>query len=173
MIIAISGKSGCGNTTVSTMLAERLGLTLINYTFRNLAQDTGRDFAEICQAAKTDPSYDRYIDSHQVELAEKGNCVLGSRLAIWMMKKADLKVFLTASTETRVGRIHKREGGDINDIREFTMRRDASDSARYMDLYSIDNSKFDFADLIVDTEKYMPEQIVDLIVAELEKRNIR
>ena len=53
------------------------------------------------------------------------------------------------------------------------MRRDASDSARYMDLYSIDNSKFDFADLIVDTEKYMPEQIVDLIVAELEKRNIR
>lgn len=172
MIIAISGKSGCGNTTVSTMLAEKLNLTLVNYTFRNLAQDTGKDFREICQAAKSDPSYDRYIDNHQVELAEKGNCVLGSRLAIWMVKKADLKVFLTASTETRVGRIHNREGGDINDVREATIRRDASDSARYMELYSIDNSKYDFADLVVDTEKYRPEQIVELIIEELKKRNI-
>ena len=39
--IAISGKSGCGNTTVSTMLAQRLGIKLINYTFRNLAKDIG------------------------------------------------------------------------------------------------------------------------------------
>ena len=36
--IAISGKSGCGNTTVSTLLSEKLGIKLINYTFRTLAQ---------------------------------------------------------------------------------------------------------------------------------------
>lgn len=28
--VAISGKSGCGNTTVSTLLAEKLGVKLIN-----------------------------------------------------------------------------------------------------------------------------------------------
>ena len=27
--IAISGKSGCGNTTISTMIAERLGIKLL------------------------------------------------------------------------------------------------------------------------------------------------
>jgi cytidylate kinase len=32
--IAISGKSGCGNTTVSRMVAEKLGLRFINFTFR-------------------------------------------------------------------------------------------------------------------------------------------
>lgn len=39
--VAISGKSGCGNTTVSSMLAEKLGIKLINYTFRQLAAEKG------------------------------------------------------------------------------------------------------------------------------------
>lgn len=173
MIIAISGKSGCGNTSVSTMLAERLGLRLINYTFRNLAKDIGKDFRTICIEAKEDFSYDLRIDSHQAEMAEKGNCVLGSRLAIWMVKKADLKIFLEASFETRVARIRKREGGSLEKIREETMRRDLSDSERYMKLYSIDNNKYEFADLIINTDLYDIPQIIDIIIAEIKKRDLK
>ena len=173
MIIAISGKSGCGNTTVSTKLAERLGLTLVNYTFRNLAADTGREFKEICQAAKTDFSYDKIIDSHQVELARKGNCVLGSRLAIWMVDFADLKVFLEASIETRANRIVLREGGTFQQRYDETAARDESDTGRYKVLYGIDNNQHDFADLIIDTALYDPDQIVDLIVAEVKRRGLK
>ena len=173
MIIAISGKSGCGNTTVSTKLAERLGLTLINYTFRNLAADTGKDFKEVCQAAKSDFSYDRYIDSHQVELARKGNCVLGSRLAIWMVDFADLKVFLEASIETRANRILKREGGTFQQRYDETAARDESDTGRYKALYGIDNNQHDFADMIIDTGLYTPDQIVELIAEEIKKRGIK
>ncbi|MCQ2604244.1 MAG: AAA family ATPase [Spirochaetia bacterium] len=172
MIIAISGKSGCGNTTVSTKLAEKLGLRLVNYTFRNLAADTGKDFWEICQASKTDFSYDRIVDSHQVELAKQGNCVLGSRLAIWMVKEADLKIFLEASIETRAQRIVKREGGTLEQRMDETARRDESDSGRYMKLYGIDNNKHDFADMIIDTSLYDPDQIVDMIVAEVRRRRL-
>lgn len=39
--IAISGASGCGNTTVSSLLADGLGIPCINYTFRNLAKELG------------------------------------------------------------------------------------------------------------------------------------
>lgn len=173
MIIAISGKSGCGNTTVSTKLAERLGLTLVNYTFRNLAADTGREFKEICQAAKSDFSYDKIIDSHQVELARKGNCVLGSRLAIWMVDFADLKVFLEASIETRAKRIVLREGGTFQQRYDETAARDESDTGRYKVLYGIDNNQHDFADLIIDTALYDPDQIVDLIVAEVQRRGLK
>ena len=173
MIIAISGKSGCGNTTVSTKLAERLGLTLVNYTFRNLAADTGREFKEICQAAKTDFSYDKIIDSHQVELARKGNCVLGSRLAIWMVDFADLKVFLEASIETRAKRIVLREGGTFQQRYDETAARDESDTGRYKALHGIDNNQHDFADLIIDTALYDPDQIVDLIVAEVKRRGLK
>ena len=47
--VAISGKSGCGNTTVSSRLAESLQVTLINYTFRNLAKELGISLVEIIE----------------------------------------------------------------------------------------------------------------------------
>ena len=170
--IAISGKSGCGNTTVSTMLARRLGVSLINYTFRNLAKDTGLTLAEIIERAKTDDSYDRQVDTRQVELAMEDSCVLGSRLAVWMLKEADLKVFLLADEDVRARRILNREGGDLEEIKAFTAMRDREDSARYQQLYEIDNSDYGFCHLIIDTALHKPDEIVELILQELFRRGL-
>ena len=170
--IAISGKSGCGNTTVSTLLSQKLGVKLINYTFRQLAQEKGMTLAEVIENAKTDDSYDIFVDNHQVELARAEPCVLGSRLAIWMLKEADLKVYLYASDDTRAKRILNREGGNLEEIKSFTAMRDSEDSRRYLKLYNIDNNKYDFCDMVIDTANYNPEQIVDLILAELKKRGL-
>ncbi|WP_287045912.1 (d)CMP kinase [Treponema sp.] len=168
--IAVSGKSGCGNTTVSTLLSQALGVTLINYTFRQVAAEKGMTLAQVIESAKTDDSYDMYVDSHQVELAKKEPCVLGSRLAIWMLKEADLKVYLYASDEVRANRVFTREGGDLKQIKEFTAMRDSEDSRRYKKLYNIDNNAYSFADVIIDTSKYTPEQIVRQILDELKMR---
>lgn len=168
--IAISGKSGCGNTTVSSLLAKTLDITLINYTFRQMAAERNMTLAEVIEAAKTDDSFDKYVDNHQVELAMKESCVLGSRLAIWMLEKADLKVYLYASDDLRAGRILNREGGDLQEIKNFTSMRDSEDSRRYKSLYNIDNNNYEFADLIIDTQDKTPEQIVQLILDELENK---
>ncbi len=170
--VAISGKSGCGNTTVSTLLSKALGIKLINYTFRQLAAEKGLTLAQVIENAKNDDSYDKYVDSHQVELARKESCVLGSRLAIWMLEEADLKVYLYASDETRAGRVFNREGGDLDEIKRFTAMRDKEDTGRYKRFYNIDNNNYSFADMIIDTGKYNPEQIVELILKELEKRSL-
>ena len=89
-----------------------------------------------------------------------------------MLKEADLKVYLFASDDTRAKRILNREGGDLQQIKDFTSMRDSEDSKRYMKLYQIDNNKYDFCDLIIDTANYNPEQIVDQIIAELLKRGL-
>lgn len=170
--VAISGKSGCGNTTVSTLLAEKLGVKLINYTFRQLAAEKGLTLAQVIENARTDDSYDIFVDNHQVELARAEPCVLGSRLAIWMLKEADLKVYLFASDETRAKRILNREGGDLQKIKDFTAMRDSEDTRRYKKIYNIDNNDYSFSDLIIDTAKFNPKQIVELIIAELKKRNL-
>mgnify|MGYP004682955905 CR=1 FL=1 len=170
--VAISGKSGCGNTTVSTLLAEKLGVKLINYTFRQLAAEKGLTLAQVIENARTDDSYDIFVDNHQVELARAEPCVLGSRLAIWMLKEADLKVYLFANDETRAKRILNREGGDLQKIKDFTAMRDSEDTRRYKKIYNIDNNDYSFSDLIIDTAKFNPEQIVELIIAELKKRNL-
>jgi cytidylate kinase len=170
--IAISGKSGCGNSTVSSLLAEELGVAPVNYTFRNLAHELGLSFEEVRERAQKSSQYDRAIDTRQVELAMQGPCVLGSRLAIWLLKEADLRVFLTASEEVRAKRIQRREGGSLSEIAAYTKKRDDADSARYKKLYNIDNSDYSFADLVIDTERHTPKQIVALIVAELRRRRL-
>lgn len=170
--IAVSGKSGCGNTTVSTLLAETLGLPCINYTFRNLGIELGLSVKEIVEKAKTDFSYDRMVDTKQIEMATASSCVLGSRLAIWLLKQADLKVYLYASSDERARRVQMREGGDIEEIKAFTSMRDAEDTRRYKELYSIDNDDYKNADLVIDTEKYNPSEIVQIILQELKNRSL-
>lgn len=169
--IAISGKSGCGNTTVSALLAETLGITLINYTFRQLAAEKGMSLAEVIEQARTDDSYDRAVDSRQVALAQKESCVLGSRLAIWMLKEADLKAYLLADEDLRARRIQNREGGDLERIKEFTALRDREDSARYIKLYNIDNTRFEgVADIVIDTSAKSPDAIVAQILDALQEK---
>jgi len=165
MRIAISGKSGCGNTTVSTLLAEKTGFPMVNYTFRQMAQEKGVDFWTFCEMAEKDDNIDRELDSRMVDMAmETENSILGSRLAIWNMENADLKVYLTASDEERARRISKREGGSIEEQLEITRKRDANDSARYRRIYGIDNNDTSVADLVIDTEGKTPQQIVDIIL---------
>lgn len=170
MRIAISGKSGCGNTTVSKMVADALGFVMINFTFRTLAQEQGIDFWDFCKLAEHSDAPDREVDRRQVEMAlSVENCVLGSRLAIWMLEEADLKVYLTATAEERAKRILKREGGSFAERLEQTSQRDRNDSARYERLYGINNSDTSVADLVVDTTDLEPEQVASLIIAEAKK----
>ena len=170
--VAISGKSGCGNTTVSSLLAKNLGIKMINYTFRSLAEETGFSLAEIIEKAKTDDSYDKNVDTRQVQLAMEDSCVLGSRLAIWMLKEADLKVYLFADDDVRAKRILNREKGDLDEIKRFTQMRDNEDTNRYKRLYNIDNNDYSFCDLFVDTNNYNPDQIVELIIQKLLEKKL-
>jgi len=163
-IIAISGKSGCGNTTVLRLVAQKLGFSPVNYTFRTMANDLGMPFEELLKKAQESLEYDRKLDAHQAELARAGNTVIGSRLAIWMVPEADLKVYLRASHAVRVRRIHAREGGDIAEIDRFTKERDAKDRGRYLALYNIDTDDTSCAHLSIDTERWSAEGVAELIV---------
>ena len=172
ILVAISGTSGCGNTTISRIAAERLELKFINFTFRSLAEERGISLKEMLELAANDDSIDNEVDRRQVELArESGGCVIGSRLAIWMLDEADLKVFLRASAETRAARIFKREGGDIESVAAFTAERDLQDHNRYKRIYNINNDDYEFADLIIDTDDMQPDEIVQIIVDAANKIN--
>ena len=172
MRIAISSKSGCGNTTVSTLLSEKLGYPMVNFTFRQMAQERGVDFWTFCRMAENDYEIDKELDRRQVEMAmENKDCILASRLAIWMLNKADLKVYLTASAETRAKRVFNREGGSLEERFNETVRRDENDTNRYKTIYGIDNTKpEECADLIISTDDKTPDEIVSLILEEVEKR---
>lgn len=138
---------------------------MVNFTFRQMAQERGVDFWTFCEMAEKDDNIDRELDGRMVEMAmQTENSILGSRLAIWNMQDADLKVYLTASDEERARRITKREGGTIEEQLEITRRRDTNDTERYKRIYGIDNNDTSVADLVIDTEGKTPEEIVDIIL---------
>jgi cytidylate kinase len=163
--IAVSGMSGCGNTTICKIVADRLGLQFINFTFRSLAAEKGISLKDVLELAAQDDFWDKEVDNRQVQLArESGGCVIGSRLAIWMLEEADLKVYLTARAETRAARIVKREGGSIEEVAVFTAERDRQDNSRYKRIYNIDNFYYQFANIIIDTDNLQPDEIAQKII---------
>jgi cytidylate kinase len=168
--IAISGRSGCGNSTVSRLVAEKLGLRLINYTFHDLAKDMNIPFTELYKLVEKDSCYDVELDKKLVDLTREPGCVLGSRLAIWLLKQADLKVYLTASPEVRARRIASREGQSFEQAYKDMMERDKKDTERYVKLYGIDNTRYDFADLVINTDNIDQYGVVAEILEALRKK---
>lgn len=179
MHIAISGYSGCGNTTVSRLLAKATGFELINFTFRNLAEEKGISFEQLRALAQTDSSYDIELDKRQVEMAMSAtNSILASRLAIWMLKSADLKVFLDISAQERSRRVFAREGGNLKYWHKHTVDRDANDTQRYKKLYNIDNTDLSSGFkkdevLVIKSDKATAEEIVDIILTRINFRSSR
>jgi cytidylate kinase len=162
--IAISGKSGCGNTTVSRLVAEKLGLRVINYTFKDLARERGIGFEELAVAAQTDPQYDLSLDRMQVEMAKGSGIVLGSRLAIWLLRETAFTAYLKAGVEARAARIAGREGWSYSEALERTEERDRRDGERFLSLYGYDVNEISFASLIVDAERLSAAEAADEIV---------
>ncbi|RPJ06906.1 MAG: cytidylate kinase, partial [Spirochaetaceae bacterium] len=149
-IIAISGRSGCGNSSVSRIVAEKLGFRFVNYTFHDMAKEMNIPFEDLLARARTETSYDLALDKKQVEIAMQGKCVLGSRLAIWLLKEHAVTIYLDGTPEVRGTRIANREKKDPGQAIAETVKRDMFDHERFMKLYKIDNDNFSFADLVIN-----------------------
>jgi CMP/dCMP kinase len=182
MRIAISGHSGCGNTTATNNVGKSLGLNIMNYTFRDLAKDLGVSFDDVQREAPNNFLYDYLTDLQLIRAALHQKIVVGTRLAAWLME-ADMRVWLNASLEARAARINKREtekNSSYEQVLYKTLKRDESNRKRYLQLYGLDiNDHSDF-DLTINTEKLTAEQVAGLIEAaakwastnRLERKNI-
>lgn len=173
LCVAISGLSGCGNTSVSKMLAERLPLKFVNYTFRSLAEEQGISFDALRILAQNDDQWDFKVDRRQIEISRREACVIGSRLAIWMVSHAHLKVYLSADERVRATRIQKREQGEFEKILHATIDRDNLDRERYERLYNIDINKYtDQVDLVIDVNVINILEVIDIILKGLQNKGL-
>lgn len=182
MRIAISGHSGCGNTTATTNVGRALGLNIVNYTFRDLAKDLGIAFEDLHREAPSNFIYDYLTDLKCIRAALHENIVLGTRLAAWLMN-ADLRIWLHAPLEARARRINQRESekeASYEAVLYKTLKRDEQNRKRYLQLYGLDILDHSDFDITINTEKLTAEQVSSLIVAaaqwasknQLERKNL-
>ncbi len=177
MRIAISGYSGCGNTTATTNVGHTLDLKIVNYTFRDLAAELNLPFEAMHKAASDNLIYDYLTDLTLIRNAlSNENIVIGTRLASWLMN-ADLRIWLHAPLDARAKRIFARAKPEDNisyeQVLYQTLKRDEQNKQRYLRLYGIDIDDHSDFDITINTAKLTADQVSSLIeaAAKWAKRN--
>lgn len=163
MIICISGLSGSGKNSVGTMLAQKLGLRIIDPTFKTLAAKQKMDLMDFHTKAEGDHTIDRDFDARLVADAKKGNCVVMTWLGPWMIREADLKVWLYAPKAARAIRVARRDGMTVEEAEKHIEDRDESNRLRYLEIYKIDIYDHSGFELIINSEKFAPSQSAAII----------
>jgi cytidylate kinase len=163
MRIAISGLSGCGNTTVGALIAASLGYSLCNYTFRDLARDLGIDLEDIIGADRID-IFDLLVVVATVRAARGDNVVISNRLAAWV-SQADLNIWLHATLTTRSTRISMREHQPYEVALAQTLARDEGNRQRFLRLFGLDVHEHGHIDAVINTELLKAEQVAAVIAA--------
>lgn len=174
MKIVISGKIGSGKTTVAKLLSSKLGYKYISMgdIFRRIAKERKLSIIELSKLAEKDPSIDREIDEKQKEIAEKeDNIIIDSRLGAWLIN-CDLKICLIAPLEVRARRVAEREGIRYEEALREIIERERSEMLRYKKYYNIDINNIEVFDLIINTSKFKPEEICEIIYNVVKKFKI-
>jgi len=164
MIITISGLSGCGKDTVGALVAKALRLRHIRFSFKEEAARRGIPLMELQRMATEDPRIDKEFDKRLVEEARKGNCVVTTWLGSWLVKGADLRVWLTAAPAVRAARLARRDKISRPAALAHISARDANNRARYKKLYGIDLDDHSSFDLEVHTDRFSPPSIARMII---------
>ncbi len=166
--VAISGLHGAGKSTISKALVKKfksLKYVCAGEIFRQLVKERGMTLSEGQKYAELHPAVDRMIDRRIADAARSDKVLLDARLAGWFAKKADLKVFLTASTKTRVMRIVQRESRRYRDVYSETMRREKSEAKRFKRLYNIDVNDYSVFDIVLNTERLSVSETTRILMA--------
>lgn len=191
MRIAIEGMDGCGKTTVSKILVERLGYQYVDKPFKFLFENLNINESQLKdlewklyetedEALLTlfygmgllygtrcnynqDIIYDRHFVSNYYWHGDEETIPLHKEL-IRLCGKPDLTVLLKASVSTRMNRIYTRNHQD-KDLSNYAMYDDGYDK---MEKFL---QNFDFNYIVIDTEYLSPEEEADIVMQNIELMN--
>ncbi|WP_247001534.1 (d)CMP kinase [Halosolutus gelatinilyticus] len=173
MLLTVSGPPGSGKSTTAELLADAFDLDHVSGgdIFRELADERGYTPLEFNKLAEENDQIDRDLDRRLHEIAvEEDGLVLESRLAGWLAgEHADFRFWLDAPADVRGERIAEREDKDPVRATEETKAREASEAQRYAEYYGIDIRDLTIYDLSVNTARWEPDAVLDMLVTAVEE----
>jgi cytidylate kinase len=180
MIITIGGAPGSGKSTVGRMLATRLGVPFFSMgdIRRSYAREHGMTLTQLNELAISDPTSDYLVDEHQKELPkEVKTFVLDSRLGFKFLPQS-FKVYVTVDRRAAAERIFTQrrdieEWSSVEDGMRSLAARETGDRERYLKLYGADPADFSQYDLVLDSSKTNPLELMEEIMTFLQKKGGR
>jgi len=171
MIIVICGPAGSGKSTISKIIAKKLGYK--HYSMgdmrRMLASKRGMSLGEFNKFGETDPITDTEVDEFQKKMGEaEDNFVVDGRTSFHFIPHA-IKIYLDADLKVRAQRelkLHKmvEKYRNLDDAIRGIEERDISDVKRYKKYYNLDVADKKHYDLIIDTTEITVEETVKRIM---------
>ncbi|MEE4300686.1 MAG: DUF1538 family protein [Pseudomonadales bacterium] len=169
-IITLTGDSGAGVSTVTTLLADALEYRKFNAggLFRNLAQQYDMTLEKLETFVESNRVIDREIDTLILRLGQGSELVLAARLGHYWIHES-FSVYLRVDPEISAKRVYEdivsgRRTGEhaesVLEVAEHIRRRFESTRARYLREYGIDISNTRRFDLVIDTSHRTPEEVV-------------
>jgi predicted cytidylate kinase len=170
--VVINGDLGSGKSTVSALLAKRLGVRRISIgdLYREMAVQRGMTALELNLHAELDDKIDHYVDRLQSDIATSGErLVVDSRLA-WHFFRDALKVHLITDPAVAAQRAFGRPAETAEsytstaEAAQRLAERSESERVRFIERYGVDKTRLRNYDLVCDTTRAAPQEVVDRIV---------
>ncbi|HTF13023.1 MAG TPA: AAA family ATPase [Asanoa sp.] len=176
--ITVNGDLGSGKSTVSVGLAERLDLRRISVgdLYREMARQRGMTALQLNLHAELDDVIDGTVDAMQREIAESGErVIMDSRLA-WFFFTKGFKVHLITDPTVAARRVLGRPANEVEnyatleEAKDRLRSRSESERQRFLTRYHADKHNLRNYDLVCDTTRARPEEVIDLVVGAIEGR---
>jgi cytidylate kinase len=179
-IITIAGFPGSGKSSTAKSVAQTLGYEHFSSgdLFRKMAAERGLTVEGINFAAEKQQALDYEVDELLQQFGTgKEKLVIDSRMAFHWIPDS-FKVFLELDERVAAERtfVHiqqegrtGQQGSSVEEIYENTKKRMESERKRYWDLYRVDYTDKSQFDLVIDTGRHGPGEVVNIIVAEYQK----
>src|SRR3989338_7114459 len=180
VVIVISGMPGCGSSTTAKLLAKKLKLKHFSLGSLNKSQieklsrkkpETETERSIAMWKNKTGGSAKFHMDSDEFtkKVAKRGNVVIDAKLGITMLDRLyDFSVWLKAAKAMRIRRVAERDKISVSDAKKRLEQKESMERKNWKKIYGFDYfSQAKQADLIIDTGKHMPEEIVKIIIKEM------
>lgn len=170
--VVINGDLGSGKTTISVLLAQRLGFRRISIgdLYRDLAAQRAATALQFNLHAELDDKIDHYIDQLQRDIAASGEqLVVDSRLA-WHFFTDALKVHLITEPTVAARRVLGRPTAvekytTVEEARSHLAARSESERFRFLTRYGADKTRLRNYDVTCDSTRASPPEILERIVA--------
>jgi cytidylate kinase len=171
VVIAVSGLPGAGSSTISKLLAERLGLKYFSpgeyFKSHSSEANQSKQALSVFKSSKgKDKRFHESIDEMQRRLGREGNIVICGKLSIWVLRDiADYKIWLDCSLEERARRTAERDGLSVEEAKKIIKERERLEVEEWKKDYGMDyREQREMADIVIDTSNLDKEGVYKKII---------
>ncbi len=169
-VIIICGLAGSGKSTAAAAIAKRFRLRHVSAgdQFRAVAKERKMSLIDLGRYAAKHPEFDKELDRRMMAEARKGGVVMDGRASAYLARKLRipaLKVFLTVDPKESARRVAKRDGISMAKALRMSSQREREIRVRLKTLYGLDTSSTAYYDAVIQTDRYTPKEVSDLIAS--------